>query len=868
MDHSFDRFEYGAKIVLTVLMAMLPLWVLPLPVGLELGREISLTVLILAAFVLWLLSILTRGSARFYSSIITWAGGLLVLVFGVSTFFSKAPLISLMYGDTAAETFSLLLAGIILMVTAAGVLRSEDDAKTPLYVLILANAVAGLLSIYQLLFSKSLLTAILPFPLGQDFNVIGTMNGKAIFDVVVFVMALGLVFSPSFERAKSWVRYAVFASLGIFMINLMLIHFWGAWITLLAAVIVAFGLLFMSIRYGTQDRDRRQGRGFDWRYSLTVLLIALAVVMLAVKTPFLQQDLPAEVSPNFGSTWDIGAAVMKEGQKQLFLGSGPATFSLDWSSYRNPDINKTPFWGLRFNQGSSWVSTMMPTVGLLGLLAFLGFLAVSFAVFLRGLLLDPANSRHMLASSIFLGYVALAAASFMYPATITFVLCFFLFAGFLLAQIARPAYRLDEDMMQAEEMDAEADTAALRLLFSPDEDEGGHKIPSGMDDMDDHMREAGWFDIVRHTFSFENPWTVFVSSLVVIFLLALSVAGAYMEIGRARAAMIADAGQQLLNKGETDKAVDQFERAVAYEDKNYRLHAMLVAARSRQVYQLIQKAIGGQNVQQDFQAAVSKAIQSSQRSIELYPGNSVIWRAQGALYEMLIPFIPGSEKLTFDSYGKAATLDPINPSVFVDLGRSYLVYADRVQLAGAQLKSSEKEQFQREREKALELAMDALKKAANLKGDLAAAHFLMTQAAIRQGDLNTAIQSSENAKATAPFDIGIAFQLGLLYYQGGQLDKAQAEFERAVSLNANYSNARYFLGVIYDKKRDKDKAIQQFEHVLAFNPDNQEVKNILANLKAGRGAFEGIVPPNPPPEKRSAPPVKEDTATPAPRSGE
>ena len=102
----------------------------------------------------------------------------------------------------------------------------------------------------------------------------------------------------------------------------------------------------------------------------------------------------------------------------------------------------------------------------------------------------------------------------------------------------------------------------------------------------------------------------------------------------------------------------------------------------------------------------------------------------------------------------------------------------------------------------------------------------------------------------------MAFQLGLLYYQNNNLVRAEAEFARAISLNENYSNARYFLGLIYDRRGEKEKAIAEFEKILIFNPDNQEVETILANLRTKKSALKGIVPPGTPPEKRKEVPVK------------
>jgi len=121
-----------------------------------------------------------------------------------------------------------------------------------------------------------------------------------------------------------------------------------------------------------------------------------------------------------------------------------------------------------------------------------------------------------------------------------------------------------------------------------------------------------------------------------------------------------------------------------------------------------------------------------------------------------------------------------------------------------------------------------------------------------EGKTEEAIEKMETAKQLSPFDVGLAFQLGVLYYSDKQFDKAKVEFERAISLNENYSNARYFLGLIYDRENKKSEAISQFEKIAELNPDNEEVKQILANLKAGKEALKGVTPTQPPIEEKPA----------------
>jgi tetratricopeptide (TPR) repeat protein len=113
-------------------------------------------------------------------------------------------------------------------------------------------------------------------------------------------------------------------------------------------------------------------------------------------------------------------------------------------------------------------------------------------------------------------------------------------------------------------------------------------------------------------------------------------------------------------------------------------------------------------------------------------------------------------------------------------------------------------------------------------------------------------------------DVGALFQLGFLYYKNNQFDFAKQVFERVVQLSPNYSNARYFLGLIYDREnlKDKSKAIEQFLKIAELNPDNNEIKLIIANLEAGKPALYKIVPPAQAPQSRAEAPVSEGVKAP------
>ena len=800
MQNHVERLEYGAKIVLYIVAALLPIWFIPWPIGVEFGREVTFTVLIALGAIFWFLSLLTKGEIRYHHSPILYIAAALLALFGLSTIFSKAPSVSMFLADAAAEKFSTLIFGFALMILAGVAFKKREEAIKALMFLLLTATVGGIVSAIQLFFNISIFKYlnILSFAQGVDFNVIGTVNGLALFYAALLIMSIGFLVAGIPLPGGAAGRYLPLIAIFVFLANLVLINFLTSWIIILGSSIFLFGLIF---------RGMRAGRGkINWQYWVTLGFLVFSIIMVMLRTPFIKGiNIPNEVSPSLRATLSIVFPVYKEGVKNIFLGSGPATFGYDWARYKDPAINQTLFWNVRFNQGASFMSTLLATSGILGFLSFLVFLGITLFIFTKTVLFSRGEDAAMPFPAL-LGLAPLILSFFLYPANFSLILLFFFLAG------------------------------VLTLLTS--------------------NGAGGFLNITEKEIRFEQPWIVFISSLVIIFLLSLGVSALYLEVGKIRSALALQAGFNALNRGNVDEAVSKIERATIADPGNFRNQQILTQARMEKIRNIIQQASQGKNVQQEFQSTVSLAVQNSQRAVELNPQDGALWRTQGALYELIIPFIQGAENFALTSYKKAAELDPLNPELYLDQGRAELALADRIQLLINQSKGQEQQALGETRIKILQEAEQSLQRAIDAKGDYAPAHFLLTQTLLRTGNMDKAIRSAENAKLAAPFDIGVAFQLGLLYYQNNNFVQARSEFERAVAINQNYSNARYFLGLIYDRQGEKARAREEFEKVLAFNPDNQEVQRILSNLRSGKSALEGIAPPGEAPEKRKETPVR------------
>ena len=138
-----------------------------------------------------------------------------------------------------------------------------------------------------------------------------------------------------------------------------------------------------------------------------------------------------------------------------------------------------------------------------------------------------------------------------------------------------------------------------------------------------------------------------------------------------------------------------------------------------------------------------------------------------------------------------------------------------------------------------EEALAQFEQAIALKEDYASAHYQMAIVYDRQGKLDEAISKMESVADYNPRDVGVVFQLGMLYMRrhGEQdLTRAQRAFEYAVDLAPAYANARWFLASVYEQQGDFDRAIEQVQKVLELNPENIDVAARLVRLQEGRTA--------------------------------
>ncbi len=793
-----DYWSAVSRWALIALAALAPIFFLPftgLPVAAH--KEVLVFGLVLIAFFALLGRILVEGKIRYPGHLFAASLALLVLVWGGAVIFSANPLTGLVGGWSSPDGFfSILFFAILAFSVAASFNRR--DVEISLAAFLASLSILGLFEIFQLL-----KIFILPFGFAQNagFNPIGSINSVGALLAFGLIIACGLVSAGASQSGAKWPKRLLIAAAAIFIFNLVVIDFWAIWIGLVLSSIIMIAFLSKNIEASGSEGLQLAYFRRAWLPSLVLLS---ALIFLFVPSPFSKIiQTPPEVFPSFGATWNIALFNFKAGH--WLFGSGPGTFGYLFNLYKPDAINRTIFWSTVFMSGSSAVFSWLGTVGISGILAvlFLIFAFVFSGVKSAAVSDSSGETTGVISKSVFAAVIFIFTMWFLYSADFTVMV--FAFWGMGIFAAASRSF--------AEEKSPRNGTTGA--VFG--------NIPRA------ETANSGFKDLEIFT----TPPRVFVFSLLTVALMVAAVAAFYFEANRY-------AAENYFTQGDYASAVKFWQ----YDDRYYRALAQNVFSQIGDL--LSRKDLPADQLKSQFQNAAATAVAAAKQAQNLDPQDPSNGVLLGGIYENLIPYMAGSADFALSSYAAAVSVDPQNPAYYYDIARVEIAQAD---LAAKQNAPADAITGY------LDKAAADLEKSMQLKNDYAPPRFLLVQVYDREGKLTDAVKRAEELVSLDANDVGSLFQLGFLYYKNNQFDQSKQVLERAVGLSPNYSNARYFLGLIYDKENPKDKsaALDQFEKILALNPDNTEVKKIIANLSSGKSALFGIAPPAP--QNRNEPPV-------------
>lgn len=764
-----DKISSG---ILIALAFLLPVFFIPsLSVPFQLMKVFLLAIGVLVAFLLWVVARLKDGVITLPK---TW-----LLVFAtlipISVFVSAltvTPKISMPtafigqggeVGTVASTLVLFLVIGLVIMLV-----RTRARVKAIFNAFFVAATVIAVFEIIRLIPGTDVLS--LGVFTDKASNFIGKWNELGIFfglPLVFSMLALENLALKKSQKIFVWVAYAV--SLVLFTaVNFSLALYLVGILSLLLFVYLYVFNKQALVKVTSEEEVSSVAQGVEKKKFPISPIITFVVALVFIVDGFIAntplhtkvlqtlQINQTEVALPWGATAEISWNSLKE---DPIFGVGPNRFVSRYLTAKPLDINSSVLWSADFNYATGLIPTFVVTTGLFGTLVWILFLLSFFYLGVKYLLLGMSAQRYYSAASfIAAGYLWIVSI-FYVPNIVLFALAF-LFSGLFVALLVQ-----------------EKGIKTVSLTF------------------------------------LKNPKVGFVSVLVLVVVIILTVAGLYKYSQRFLSGYYFQQSLVDLNvKGDIALAEMNMLKAVEYSktDLYYRSLSEINLLKIDRL--LATTSTDKDLITRQLDQFSVDAINSANEARRIDPLNYQNSASLGRIYEAFVPLgVTGAYQAAANVYLEAVKLNPNNPALFLILAR----------LEVTNKKPAEAKKY--------------IAKALEIKPDYGEALFLRSQLELSEGNSKAAIATMITVASLYPTDPNVFFQLGLLQYNNKDYNSAVPSFERSVILNNYYANARYFLGLSYANLNKDADAITQFEIIEKIDPNSKgEVDPIIANIKAGR----------------------------------
>ncbi|MBU1045750.1 hypothetical protein KJ616_01350 [Patescibacteria group bacterium] len=705
-----NLLDFKINSLALMLVFLLPLFALPFTASpLFLNKQLFLSIAVFLLLILWAVKVISLGKFTLDFGKISKAMILFLIVIGISTIFSVSRSQSFAVADTPDTFLNILLCGLVYFLSANLFSKKEaiekrgskETKKSELgaHKFVFGFLVSAFVLSIIFLFQAALRKAIFPLFLTKNFifNTIGSTEALGVFIGCAFVLLMSLFGSKVIAVKDKAVRqskiiFGLSAITGIlFFASIILINYWLVWLGIILGIIFVLAQMSKNMGPILTQKEIRQ-----FILPLLILAVSLIFVFVRIPTDKLYSYSP-EIGLTFKSTIQIGADTMKSSVKNLIIGSGPATFPEQFDLFKPLAINLGAFWQTRFNQGFSILTTLLSTVGILGILSVLLLIGVALWQGIRPLFRakNDDSMEAKLSSSIFIACLYLFFTWFFYPANITLLFLAFLMLG----------------------------------LFVGLERKGN----------------------IKEILFYQSPQKAFAIMMLAVVVMAGAGIGAYKVSQRYAGAVIFANGVNLINSENPDlengiKAIVSASNLDQNKDDYLRNLSQAFALQ-------LNELVGNQELSQEdkqklFQQYISNGESIVMEVTRLNPKNSENWFQQGSFYQTLDGFgVQNAEQLALASFQKAYEFAPRDPQLPLVLGNIYLKSAKANLAQIDELEQADERDLEQIsklktlQEQLIAQTEESLLKAIELKGNYVPALYSLGQLYEFKNDKNLALQA-------------------------------------------------------------------------------------------------------------------------------
>ena len=238
------------------------------------------------------------------------------------------------------------------------------------------------------------------------------------------------------------------------------------------------------------------------------------------------------------------------------------------------------------------------------------------------------------------------------------------------------------------------------------------------------------------------------------------------------AAAFSNRGIAYYDKGQYDRAIEDFDQAIGLDPK----FALAFSSRGNAYY---------------GKGQYDRAIEDYDQAIGLDPKDAAAFNNRGTAYRG-----KGEYDRAIQDYDQAISLDPKYALGFNNRGIAYCY----------------KGQYDR--------AIQDYDQAISLDPRSTVAFNNRGNAYHSKGQYDRAIQDYDQAISLDPKDAEAFYNRGIADYNKGQYDRAIQDFDQAISLNPKYASAFNNRGVAYRDTGQFDRAIQDFDRAISLDPQH------------------------------------------------
>jgi putative inorganic carbon (hco3(-)) transporter len=620
-------------LIIKGIIFLLPLFFLPWSNEyFEFNKQFLLWLTMPVALSLWFIKALVDGQIKIKNNPLNLPIFIFLLLTFTSSIFSIDKFSSFFgYFGRFSDAWLGLLSLVIFyfLIINSGIADSAKKIIVLLKIFIYSSAVVN---VTYLLAIFGVFRAILGHSVGifssSSFNLAGgSPYASGIFLTFTAVVLIIFLLSGNFNKFDL-IFLGVY--LIIFLLILLLINFSLLWLML--SLGAGLAILFYWLAQSFKLKK-------NYYILIPFALILIAIIFLArpginPAKIILGQDLPKDALITYGQSFNITKETLKNNP---ILGSGPGTFSYDFSRYRSAEFNKSALWQIRFDKNSSH---LLEILAMSGLLSFLSLLLIVSLVFYLNLVLIKKYLKNFqssetegfyLIASLFTIFILVLISQIFFLTNTVLNFCFWFFLSLNLA-----FWQLSgQPIFKEKNIDLKKTTVYFKISF------------------------------------------LFFSALGISLILLLA-----LEIKFFTAEIIANQG---INR---EKSLLLAIKLNPYRP-NYYINLAKFYMNSARA-----EALKTENERNNLsmEVNITQAISFAKQAVKVAPYSVLTHETLGAVYRDVRPLTIGSELWAVKSFSQALELEPTNPVLASELAKAFfnnndLVNAEKYFLKALELKS-------------------------------------------------------------------------------------------------------------------------------------------------------------------------------------